>query len=353
MGVSAGISLRMESSAAFVTFVEELTSALAARGIRFEPGTNGRMMECGQEIARVVSWRPGYSIILEWLAPEWSKSGATKVEVRFEPDKEGTRITLDHAEWGNLFDDRGGELAGWFASEVAAPLLQDVAPSRFGDWITDRRARRPSGANARATYRNPVYHRPNFLAILNILQLGPADYLIEVGCGGGAFLRDALQSGCKAAAVDHSPEMVTLAGEVNLQAMAEDRLVIREAEADMLPYPDEMFTCAVMTGVFSFLPNPLAALCEMHRVLKKDGRLVVYMGSKELRGTPAAPEPIASRLRFYEDHELEELSREAGFNTVRVERPNLEEFARQANVPPQDIHLFSGRASQLLIARKS
>jgi len=108
-----------------------------------------------------------------------------------------------------------------------------------------------------------------------------------------------------------------------------------------------------MTGVFGFLSAPLAALSEIHRVLSKDGRLVVYTSTKELRGTPAAPEPIASRLRFYEDHELEDLAREAGFNQVRVERPSLEGFARQANVPSEDIALFSGRAGQILVAQKS
>ena len=184
------------------------------------------------------------------------------------------------------------------------------------------------------------------MAILNTLRLMPSDYLIEVGCGGGKFLKDALQSGCRAAAVDHSHEMVKLASEVNRQALADGRLVIREAEADQLPYSDGTFTCAVMTGVFGFLSDPLAALSEIHRVLSKDGRLVVYTSTKELRGTPAAPEPIASRLRFYEDGELEDLAHEAGFNQARVKRPSLEGFARQANVPPEDFALFSGRAGQ-------
>jgi len=354
MGISATIVVDMPPTEAFDAFVQELELALAVRGMQFEMGENGRLLEGGREVGRVLSWQPGKTIILEWPAPYWSKqSAATKVGARFEPGREGTRITLDHAEWGNLFGDRGAELLGWFASEVAAPLLQNMASNRFGDWITDRTARRPSGAKARATYRDPIYHRPNFLAILNTLRLMPSDYLIEVGCGGGRFLKDALQSGCRTAAVDHSHEMVKLASEVNRQALADGRLVIQEAEADQLPYSDGTFTCAVMTGVFGFLSDPLAARSEIHRVLSKDGRLVVYTSTKELRGTPAAPEPIASRLRFYEDHELEDLAREAGFNQVRVERPSLEGFARQANVPSEDIALFSGRAGQILVAQKS
>ncbi len=164
---------------------------------------------------------------------------------------------MEHHEWGRLVGD-GSELAGWFAHEVAAPLLQATGPTRFGDWLTDRRARRPSGRQARAIYRDPVYHRPNFRAILKALALTADDYLLEVGCGGGGvFLQDALRSGCKAAAVDHSLEMVTLAREVNRDAIMERRLEVLEAEADRLPYSDAMFTCAVMTGVFGFLPDPV------------------------------------------------------------------------------------------------
>jgi SAM-dependent methyltransferase len=114
-----------------------------------------------------------------------------------------------------------------------------------------------------------------------------------------------------------------------------------------------MFTCAVMTGVFGFLSDPVAALSEIHRVLAKDGRLVVFTSSKELRGTPAAPEPIASRLRFYEDYELEQLAQKAGFTSIRVECPDLEEFARQSGVPAEDLPLFARRNGQFLIALKN
>jgi len=252
-----------------------------------------------------------------------------------------------------LFDDQGSELAGWFAWEIGAPFMHAISPSRFGDWITDRAARCPSGAKARDTYRNPVYHKPNFMAILNTLQLRSNDYLLEIGCGGGAFLKDALLSGCRAAAIDHSYEMVKLAKDVNREAIAAGRLVIHECEADRLPFEATTFTCAVMTGVFGFLRKPATVLAEISRVLAGDGRLVLYTGTKKLSGTPAAPEPIASRLMFYEDHELERLVTQAGFVNVRVEHPNFLEYAKRSGVPKEAVHLFSGREGQLLIAEKS
>ena len=62
---------------------------------------------------------------------------------------------------------------------------------------------------------------------------------------------------------------------------------------------------------------------------------------------------VASRLYFYEDHELEELARKAGFSESHFERPDFEPLARAAGIPEEHLELFKGRGGgQLLIARK-
>jgi SAM-dependent methyltransferase len=353
MSIRASVDLNLDPSSAFDAFVEELSTAVSRLGMRFQAGADGCVVEGAIEVGRVVRWQPPEEIVLEWHAADWQPAEVTSLAVRFAPLEEGTRVTLEHTPWGKLLGDQGNELAGWFAGEVAAPLLGAMAPRRLGDWITDRRARRPSGPQGRATYRDPLYHRPNFKAILAVLGLRPDDYLLEVGCGGGAFLQDALKSGCKAAAIDHSPDMVRVASEVNHEAIQQKRLEIREGDAGSLPYPDGTFTCAVMTGVFGFISNPVKALSEIRRVFAPEGRLVLFTGSKELRGTPAAPEPVASRLYFYENEELVELARKAGFSEAHLEWPDFEPLAREAGIPEEALELFKGGSGgQLLIARK-
>ena len=65
------------------------------------------------------------------------------------------------------------------------------------------------------------------------------------------------------------------------------------------------------------------------------------------------PEPMASRLHFYEDQELEDLARQAGFDDAHLERPDFEAFAREAGVPEEHLELFRGRGGgQLLVAHK-
>jgi SAM-dependent methyltransferase len=238
-------------------------------------------------------------------------------------------------------------VAGEGSSAIPASL-QAGSPAK---WLTDRRARRPSGAQARAVYRDPLYHYPNFRVLLAELALTAGDYLIEIGCGGGALLKEALLSGCRAAAIDHSPEMVRLAQEVNHEAVAEGRLLIQQARADHLPFPAATFSCAVMTGVLGFLPDPGAALREIRRVLGKGGRIVVMGNDPNLRGTLAAPEPMASRLRFYEDDELRQLALEAGFDRATVVRRDLEPHARMVGIPEEHIALFAGAGAPFLLAR--
>jgi SAM-dependent methyltransferase/uncharacterized protein YndB with AHSA1/START domain len=347
----ASIDIALAPGEAFDVFVDELSLALVRAGMAFEAGPNGRVLQGEIEVGRVVSWQPGELILLQWHPADWQPEELTDVDVRFEAIGGGTRVTLEHHRWGGLLGD-ARELAGWFAGEVAGPLMQATAPAGLGNWLTDRRARRPSGAQARAVYRDPIYHYPNFGVILAELALSPDDYLVEVGCGGGALLKEALKSGCRAAAVDHSPDMVRLAQEVNHDAVAEGRLEVRQASADHLPFPDTTFTCAAMTGVFGFLPDPVAALREIRRVLRVGGRLVVLGSDAAWRGTPAAPEPMASRLHFYSDDEFMRLALAAGFDNAIVVRRDLEPFACMGGVPEEHVSLFAGEGAPFLLARK-
>ncbi|EQD43350.1 hypothetical protein, methyltransferase domain family [mine drainage metagenome] len=108
-----------------------------------------------------------------------------------------------------------------------------------------------------------------------------------------------------------------------------------------------------MTSVFFFLEDPLGSLKEIHRVLRPGGRFFVFTLGEESKGTPASPEPAASRSHFYKDAELANLAKSAGFRDVSVERPDLEPFARKAGLPEEVVAQFHGPSfGQLLAGRK-
>lgn len=350
-----------EPTRAFERLVSELRMLSARRGVRFDLRAGGAVRAVGPDgaertLAVVKEWEPGRRASLEWSTFEWDpESPPLRTELEVIPADEGTRISFRCANWSASPHFRDAdELLGWFASGVVRPLALSLGPEEMGDWVTDRGSRRPTGSRARQSYSEPIYHLPNFRLIRERLALTADDRLLEVGCGGGAFLREALASGCRAQAVDHSPEMVETALEVNREAVREGRLEVREADAASLPFADASSTCAVSTGVFHFLPDPDRALREIYRVLRPGGRLILFVGSKVLRGTPAAPEPVASRLRWYEDEELAELARHAGFTNVRVDRPDFVPYARAAGLPEEAIAFFAStpRGGQVLEARR-
>lgn len=212
--------------------------------------------------------------------------------------------------------DRAATLRAFGLGEedVAAWDESGLPDDAFADWLTDRIARRPSGSRAREVYGAEGVHDFARRPVLEALRLAPGDHLLDVGCGGGLLLRDALATGAAATGIDHSDEMVRLAHE---RAPGADVVLGR---AEELPFADGAFTAVSMSVVFFFFPDPLRVLREARRVLAPRGRLAVFTTSAELRGTPAAPEPMASRAHFHTDAELAVLAREAGFRDVAVER---------------------------------
>ncbi|UJA18851.1 methyltransferase domain-containing protein [Thermoleophilia bacterium SCSIO 60948] len=238
-------------------------------------------------------------------------------------DEDGIRTAIgDHPDlcepvmWGEKLSAVAVDLER-ADTTLLADLLADAwegkAPKRLADErAIDRMARRPFGAEAREVYGADGVHDFARRAILDALALGPGDRLIEVGCGGGLLLRDATRLGAVATGVDHSDEMVELARERAADARVE------RADAGDLPFEDGSFDAYAMSIVLMFVADGGRALTEARRVLAPGGRLAVYTSGPELRGTPALPEPLATRVHLREDDELEALALAAGFADCAV-----------------------------------
>jgi ubiquinone/menaquinone biosynthesis C-methylase UbiE len=170
-------------------------------------------------------------------------------------------------------------------------------------------ARKPWGSQARKIYGASTAHDFLWPGLLEALELAKDDRLLDIGCGGGAFLRHVRETvGCEVAGVDHSRAMVRLAAPYAALG-----------DAHALPFETGYFTAVSSIVAFMFFPDPLQALREMRRVLDRGrGRGAIWTASPESRGTPASPEPVASRARLYSDEELVELGRSAGFAAAHL-----------------------------------
>lgn len=82
-----------------------------------------------------------------------------------------------------------------------------------------------------------------------------------------------------------------------------------------IPIEDAMFDAALCTEVFEHIPDPVSALRELARVLKKDGLLILTVPANCLRHF----DPYYYYSGF-SDHWLRHWLNETGFNLVEIEQ---------------------------------
>jgi SAM-dependent methyltransferase len=96
--------------------------------------------------------------------------------------------------------------------------------------------------------------------------------VLEVGVGSGLNFRFYSRVVDRVVAVDPSPELLRLAIKRTTDMIVPVSLI--RASAEHLPFPGAVFDTIVMTWTLCSIPNPIAALAEMRRVLKPGGRVL-------------------------------------------------------------------------------
>lgn len=110
---------------------------------------------------------------------------------------------------------------------------------------------------------------------LEWLQPPPDMNWLEIGCGTGA-LTQAILKHCaprSVMATDRSPDFVEHARKAN----ADPRIAFGVSDAQALPAPDNGVDAVTSALVLNFIPDRIAALREMRRVLKPGGTLSFYV----------------------------------------------------------------------------
>lgn len=108
--------------------------------------------------------------------------------------------------------------------------------------------------------------------IVKFAQIAPGETVLDVGTGTGVVAITAARAGAQVTALDLTPELLEQARENARIARRED-IVWTEGDAEQLPYPDASFDVVVSQFGHMFAPRPEIAVAEMHRVLKRNGRI--------------------------------------------------------------------------------
>ncbi len=93
--------------------------------------------------------------------------------------------------------------------------------------------------------------------------------ILDVGCGTGANLKMLAAFG-KAEGVDISPQAVEFCRERGLDS-------VKLGAAEQLPFEDNSFELVTALDVIEHLDDDVAGLREMRRVLRRDGRVLIFV----------------------------------------------------------------------------
>lgn len=149
---------------------------------------------------------------------------------------------------------------------------------------------------------------------LDCLRLGRDDWVLEVGFGGGGLLRSLLLgTRGEVFGADISETMIDRARDRFARDVRRGRLHLYRASAESLPLPPATVNRAVSVNSLYFWPDPAAALAELGRVVKPEGRLaLVFEPARELRKWPGH----RYGFRLFEVAEVKALMEAAGFAEI-------------------------------------
>jgi ubiquinone/menaquinone biosynthesis C-methylase UbiE len=108
-----------------------------------------------------------------------------------------------------------------------------------------------------------------------LAEVGPADRLLDVGCGTGTLAVSAARAGTRVVAIDRSPAMLEVARQK--AAAAGVTIEWQQGEASFPPTGEEPFDVVTATFVLSELSGDLAeiAIRRLGQILRPGGRLVI------------------------------------------------------------------------------
>jgi arsenite methyltransferase len=107
--------------------------------------------------------------------------------------------------------------------------------------------------------------------------LAPGTRIVDIGCGAGIdslIAAKMVGPNGQVIGIDMTPAMLQKAQKSAIEAGL-GNVEFREGLAESLPVPDHWADVVISNGVLNLLPDKLAALQEMARVLKPTGRLQI------------------------------------------------------------------------------
>jgi ubiquinone/menaquinone biosynthesis C-methylase UbiE len=164
---------------------------------------------------------------------------------------------------------------------------------------------------------------------IKLIDIRKGEKVLEVGCGTGALsslAKIAVGESGEVDAIDIAPKMIATAQQKARKSNL--KINFRIASVNELPYPDNSFDLVISSLMFHHLPVKVKkeGLEEIHRVLKKEGRLFLCdFGSPHILTLPLMYLILIwiSSTRYQLFGRLPKLINECKFNHVEVRKKGL------------------------------
>jgi ubiquinone/menaquinone biosynthesis C-methylase UbiE len=111
--------------------------------------------------------------------------------------------------------------------------------------------------------------------VYQALGAQPGDRILDAGCGPGFFvaeLAEHVSASGSVVGVDRSPQMIAATAR---RCTGYRNVALHEAEVTALPVPTASVDRALSVQVMEYVPDTMAALAELYRVVRPGGRVVV------------------------------------------------------------------------------
>lgn len=206
------------------------------------------------------------------------------------------------------------------------PLLSELAkyyPKRYHAYAHYD----PESRSARfATYLYKLFfgNSRNMLAKIALLPLRhllrgtriiPGGRILDVGCGNGAFLHKMQAAGMKAFGVEFSPTGCREAQRLGLD--------VRCGTVEKQHYQSDSFDVITLNHVFEHIPDPIKTLCELKRILKPAGCIIIAVPNARslarwLFGRYWAQLDVPRHLSIHTPHTMRLAARKTGLRLRKI-----------------------------------